>query len=144
MRIRLETTRAKVKSCHRTVPWMPWALLKARQKKMTGRLKLSQWPKWPLTMSHPQHLKLKAWSQSQRRAVKARLLRARQRLPRRKLRPQQRKTLNKNKLNKIIKLRIEFKFERVGLDHLTGWGASSPPGEPNRRKPTQLRANVLY
>ena len=27
--------------------------------------------------------------------------------------PQQQKTLNKNKLNKIIKLRIEFKFERV-------------------------------
>ena len=26
--------------------------------------------------------------------------------------PQQQKTLNKNKLNKIIKLRIEFKFEK--------------------------------
>ena len=49
---------------------------------------------------------------------KRRLYRRSRSLPILKRWHQQRKTLNKNKLNKIIKLRIEFKFERcrVGLE----------------------------
>ena len=124
MRIKLEMARARVKSCRRTAPWMPWMSQEARQKKMMGRLRLSQWPKWPSMMSLRLHLRIRAQSLRLKRAARALVLRARQRLPRLKLRPKQRETLNKNKLNKIIKLRIEFKFERFGLDLV---GVGEPP-----------------
>ena len=121
--ISLETTKVRERSCLRTALWMPLEPLSKKQCKMMDRLKLSQWPRWPLTTSLPLHLKFRVMSPNKRPA-RAQTLRARQGLPRRKLRPQQRKTLNKNKLNKIIKLRIEFKFERFGLDLI---GAGEPP-----------------
>lgn len=123
-KIKLEMARAKVKSCRRMAPWMLWVPLKARQKKMMGRLRLNQWPKWPSMMSLRLHLRIRPQSLRLKRAARALVLIARQRLPRLKLRPQQRETLNKNKLNKIIKLRIEFKFERFGLDLV---GVGEPP-----------------
>ena len=91
-----------------------------KMKKMMSRLKLSPWPsqmwttnRWQSLSHSLRPLKLPQKSRSSRRLRQAALA-IRQKLqrwlPRHRTCSQQRKTLNKNKLNKIIKHRIEFKL----------------------------------
>jgi hypothetical protein len=101
----------------RSSHWWPRCQLKADKDR--GRLNL--WRKYPLTMNQSQPLRPKTRNPCRN---KTRLLskirskgRSKTSLRRHQLRQQQRrKTLNKNKLNKIIKLRIEFKFEKTSRE----------------------------
>lgn len=97
--------RPLVWSSHATRVWL---------RETRRRLRLSRWQPWLWTMSQPPPLRSTPPKRSRRRL----LLRIRPRMtwvgqPRTRRRTRQQKTLNKNKLNKIIKLRIEFKFEKV-------------------------------
>ena len=88
-------------------------------RKKMNRFKLNLWLRWPWMTSQLQHTSNPSkFKKNKKRGVftsflrirKSKLLRRPKILGRKLL---QQKTLNKNKLNKIIKLRIELKFERV-------------------------------
>ena len=99
------------KSSHR------WPRCQVKADKDRDRPRLNLWSKYPLTMNLLQPLRPKTNNLSRNKTRLTKIQskgRSNRSLPRCQHRQQQRrKTLNKNKLNKIIKLRIEFKFERV-------------------------------
>ena len=93
----------------------PPILLSMTLPKMTVRHRPSQWrPRLQTTSLPPPPKKLLSSNllHKRKRSSPPLLRKLKAARHRTLLTPQQQKTLNKNKLNKIIKLRIEFKFEK--------------------------------
>lgn len=91
---------------------------KFNNRKKMNRFKLNLWQRWPLMTSQLQPISNPSKFKKNKKRVTSSFLRIRKSklLRRPKMMGKmllQQKTLNKNKLNKIIKLRIEFKFEKV-------------------------------
>ena len=92
-----------------TMQKLRWQPLKTQQ---AARSKPNLWPLQPWMMSQCPRARVLLPQNTKKNLLQR---------PIRRLGPpttmltQQQKTLNKNKLNKIIKLRIEFKFERVSV-----------------------------